>query len=48
MNFFENSKTLKIWWVEVQVHSLGDMHQNTNLEIVLVHVLHFTLHFLNA
>jgi hypothetical protein len=45
MNFLENSGTLRICWVEVQVHSIGDMHQNTNLEIVFVHVLHFTLCF---
>jgi hypothetical protein len=45
MNFLENFETLRICWVEVKVHYVGDMHQSTNMEIVLVHLLHFILHF---
>jgi len=45
MNFFYNLRTLKIGWVELEVNYEGDMHQNGNLEIILVHVLDLVLSF---
>jgi hypothetical protein len=44
MNFFYNSRTLRIG-VELEVNYEGDMHQNGNLEIILVHVLDLVLSF---
>ncbi len=45
MNFLYNSRTLRIGWVELEVNYVGDMHQNGNLEIILVHVLDLILSF---
>jgi hypothetical protein len=45
MNFLYNLGTLKIGWVELGVNSVGEMHQNGNLEIIPVHVLHLVLNF---
>jgi hypothetical protein len=39
MNFFYNLGTLKIGWVALGVNSVGDMHQNGNLEIIPMHVM---------
>ncbi len=45
MNFFYNSRTLKIGWVELGVNFVGDMHQNGNLEIIPMHVLDLVMSF---
>jgi hypothetical protein len=45
MNLFYNSRSLEIFWIEMQVHSIGDMHQAINLKIILLHILHFILNF---
>lgn len=45
MNFLYNSRTLRIGWVELEVNYVGDMHQNGNLEIILMHVLDLVLSF---
>jgi hypothetical protein len=45
MNLFYNSRSLEICWIEMQVHSISDMHQATNLKIILLHILHFILNF---
>jgi hypothetical protein len=45
MNLFYNLGTLRISWVELGVNIIGDMHQNGNMETILVHVLEFVLSF---
>jgi hypothetical protein len=45
MNFFYNLRTLRIGWVELEVNYVGDMHQNGNLKIILVHVLDLIMIF---
>jgi hypothetical protein len=45
MNFLYNLRTLRIGWVELALNYVGDMHQNGNLEIILVHVLDLILSF---
>jgi len=45
MNFLYNLRTLRIGWVELEVNYVGDMHQNGNLKIILVHVLDLILSF---
>jgi hypothetical protein len=45
MNFFYNLRTLRIGWVELEVNYVGDMHQNGNLKIILVHVLDLIMSF---
>jgi hypothetical protein len=45
MNFFYNSETLNIGWVQLRVNSIADMHQNGNLEIIPMHVLDLVLSF---
>jgi hypothetical protein len=46
VNFFNNnSRSLEIRWIEMHVHSIGDMHQATNLKIILLHILHLILNF---
>jgi hypothetical protein len=45
MNFFYDLGTLRIGWVELEVSIVGDMHQNGNMETILVHVLELILSF---
>jgi hypothetical protein len=45
MNFLYNLGTLRIGWVELKVKFISEMHQNGNLEIILVHVLDLVLSF---
>jgi hypothetical protein len=47
MNLFYNSRSLEICWIEMQVHSIGDMHQVIDLRIILLCILHLILN-LNA
>jgi len=45
LNLFKNFGTLRVCWVEMWVHFLGDMHQSIDLKIILMHVLHLTVCF---
>jgi hypothetical protein len=45
MNLLKNFGTLKVCWVEMWVHSVSDMHQNIDLKIILMHVLHLIVCF---
>jgi hypothetical protein len=45
MNILYNLRTLRIGWVELEINYVGDMHQNGNLEIILMHVLDLVLSF---
>lgn len=45
LNLFKNFGTLRLCWVEMWVHFVGDMHQNIDLKIILMHVLHLAVCF---
>jgi hypothetical protein len=45
ISLFKNFKTLKVCWVEMWVHFEGGMHQNIDLEVIPIHILHLTLCF---
>jgi hypothetical protein len=43
MNLLKNFATMRVYWVKSWVHYVGDMHQNIDLKIIPMHVLHLTL-----
>ncbi len=45
MNLLKNYGTLRVCWVEMWVHFVGDMHQNIDLKMILMHVLHLNVCF---
>ncbi len=45
VNLHKNSRTLRVCWVEMWVHFEGDMHQNIDLEVIPMHIMHLTLCF---
>jgi hypothetical protein len=45
MNLFYKFGSLEIHWIGMHVHSICDMHQGTNLKIILLCILHFILNF---
>jgi hypothetical protein len=45
MDLFQHSRALKIYNIILNIHFVGYVHQDSDLHVILMHVLHFILSF---